>query len=287
MTLQELNTLTLDEAAKQLETCCGSTTWNRELMKHFPFTDNRVLFSNATNVWYNLCNEADWLEAFSHHPKIGDIKNLSDKFASTKDIAMNEQSSVNKATDEIIKELEKLNREYEAQLGFIFIVFATGKSAAQMSRLLKDRLQNSYREELQIAMGEQHKITTNRLKNLLNGEDIILPVSQLTTHVLNTSTGKPAAGITIRLRRMQNNLWETFSLGITNEDGRIPDLLPPGKNLEHTDYKLVFATGNYFILQNMKSFYPEVAIHFTIFDDSHYHVPLLLNPFGYSTYRGS
>src|SRR5687767_2072304 len=122
MTLQQLNALPLAEAAQHMESCCGSKTWNTDLMKSFPFADTQLLFSTATNVWYNQCNEADWLDAFSHHPKIGDIKSLSEKFASTKNIAENEQSSVNNASEEIIRKLEKQNREYEAQFGFIFIV---------------------------------------------------------------------------------------------------------------------------------------------------------------------
>ncbi len=108
-------------------------------------------------------------------------------------------------------------------------------------------------------------------------------MNQITTHILDTSLGKPAKGVKIRLEKNGN----LIAKGTTNADGRISDLLPKEKILEPGNYELIFETGNYFAEQKIKSFYPQVVIHFTIFDDSHYHVPLLLNPFGYSTYRGS
>ena len=97
----------------------------------------------------------------------------------------------------------------------------------------------------------------------------------------------PGKEITIRLKRFDGGLWQTFAQGVTDNDGRIPDLIPPGKILENGNYKLVFETRSYFEMQKIKGFYPEVEIQFTVFDDNHYHVPLLINPFGYSTYRGS
>ena len=84
-----------------------------------------------------------------------------------------------------------------------------------------------------------------------------------------------------------NGQWQTMAQGVTNADGRIADLLPAERILPPGNYKLVFETGNYFASNNVKGFYPEVEIQFTIIDGSHYHVPLLINPFGYSTYRGS
>ena len=157
-----------------------------------------------------------------------------------------------------------------------------------MLRLLNDRIKNSHEEELGIAMGEQHKITIIRFRKLLDKADWkILKVSQLTTHVLDTSLGKPGKDITIRLKHMPGGSWQTMAQGITNADGRIGDLLPPNKNVAPGNYKMVFETGDYFKTNNIKGFYPAVEIEFTVFDDGHYHVPLLINPFGYSTYRGS
>ena len=112
-------------------------------------------------------------------------------------------------------------------------------------------------------------------------------MSQVTTHVLDTAAGKPGKDISIRLMKKENDNWLAIAEGITNADGRISDLLPPGKILSAGDYKIIFNTGEYYKTQKIKTFYPAVEILFTVFDDSHYHVPLLISPFGYSTYRGS
>lgn len=112
-------------------------------------------------------------------------------------------------------------------------------------------------------------------------------MSHVTTHVLDTSKGKPAKGLAISLFKKNGNRWKKISSGETNADGRIADLLKKDQILEPGIYKMFFDTGSYFTKQKRKAFYPEVSIVFETFDSSHYHVPLLLNPFGYSTYRGS
>jgi 5-hydroxyisourate hydrolase len=112
-------------------------------------------------------------------------------------------------------------------------------------------------------------------------------MSQITTHVLDTSLGKPASGIAISLHRHLLNDWDMIAKGITNADGRIADLLPKEVVLPFGTYKMKFETATYFAATGTKSFYPLVEIIFEITTTEHYHVPLLLNPFGYSTYRGS
>lgn len=282
MTIKTFNKLNKAAKQKLLMNCCGSAAWTGLMLKQSPFADETDLVNAATDVWYNECSSADWLESFTHHPRIGDIKSLTKKFA------RKEQASVAAASKKIITALAEANAAYEAKFGFIFIVCATGRSATEMLRLLEDRLPNTIGEELHIAMGEQMKITILRFKKLLteanwNG----LKPGQLTTHVLDTSVGRPGKGISIRLQIPVNGAWQTIAQGITDEDGRIGDLLPAQKKLAFGNYKLVFDTGNYFAAQKVKGFYPEVEIQFIVFDDAHYHVPLLINPFGYSTYRGS
>lgn len=112
-------------------------------------------------------------------------------------------------------------------------------------------------------------------------------MSQITTHVLDTSQGCPAAGVAVELLSADSSEEEAIASGITNEDGRLTDLLGDQK-LPAGNYRLKFDTENYFAEQDVESFFPSVSIDFKI-DDSgqHYHVPLLLSPFGYSTYRGS
>ncbi len=112
-------------------------------------------------------------------------------------------------------------------------------------------------------------------------------MSYITTHVLDTSKGKPASGIKIILFRNEDEEWVTVAGGITNTDGRINDLLEKNVIPETGMYKLKFETKEYFDSDNVKTFYPLIEIIFEIKEKEHYHVPLLLNPFGYSTYRGS
>jgi len=112
-------------------------------------------------------------------------------------------------------------------------------------------------------------------------------MSQITTHILDTTKGKPANDITIVLYYGENNEWTEITRGKTNNDGRISDLLPKEKILEAGIYKMRFETKDYFDKERIPTFYPYVEIVFDIRSTEHYHIPLLLNPFGYSTYRGS
>ncbi len=112
-------------------------------------------------------------------------------------------------------------------------------------------------------------------------------MSQITTHILDTSLGKPAEGVQISLQQKKGADWETIASGKTNSDGRVADLLEEGKTVAPGVYRMFFETGPYYEKLKTKTFYPEVGIVFETFDEAHYHVPLLLNPFGFSTYRGS
>lgn len=111
-------------------------------------------------------------------------------------------------------------------------------------------------------------------------------MSIITTHILDTTRGKPAEAVSIVLYHQQRE-WIEIARGMTNADGRIGDLLPNETILPTGTYKLHFETGAYFEQLGVASFYPFVEITFAITTGEHYHVPLLLNPFGYSTYRGS
>lgn len=113
-------------------------------------------------------------------------------------------------------------------------------------------------------------------------------MSLITTHVLDVAKGRPAEGITVVLEYLAGDDWEELARGVTNNDGRIPDLLSDSTALRAGIYRINFATAPYFQKFGVKGFYPHVLVVFEIHDTTqHYHVPLLLSPFGYSTYRGS
>ena len=112
-------------------------------------------------------------------------------------------------------------------------------------------------------------------------------MSQLTTHILDTTKGKPAQGVTIILYQGENDEWTELARGVTDSDGRVIGLLKKEVLLQQGIYKMRFETKDYFDKKAIATFYPYVEIVFDIVTNEHYHVPLLLNPFGYSTYRGS
>lgn len=113
--------------------------------------------------------------------------------------------------------------------------------------------------------------------------------SPITTHVLDTSRGRPAAGVPITLDvRAPDGTWKRLGAGSTDADGRLRSLVPEGAALERAVYRVTFDTGHYFRSLGVEGFYPEAAVVFEVrVAGEHYHVPLLLNPFGYATYRGS
>lgn len=166
MTLADLNALAPAARAEALATCCGATAWVAALSQQFPFATPAGLLTEADHVWLNL-SEADWREAFTHHPKIGDVSALREKFASTAAWAAGEQGAVRQASQDTLVALAAGNEAYERKFGYIFIVCATGKSAAEMLALLQARLPNEPAQEIYTARGEQAKITRLRLEKLL------------------------------------------------------------------------------------------------------------------------
>ena len=114
-------------------------------------------------------------------------------------------------------------------------------------------------------------------------------MSAITTHILDVSAGVPARGVPVMLwQQLENSTWKVIGKGATDDDGRLRDLLDSDAGLQTGNYRLTFDTGAYFQKQQIEGFYPQVTVAFTVRDTTqHYHVPLLLSPFGFSTYRGS
>jgi len=153
--------MTLAELDQQsLTACCGSAKWVQQMLAARPFQNPAQLETIASEVWWRL-QPADWLEAFSEHPRIGEKGKVSQWSAQ-------EQSGMESAAAQTAARLADLNRVYLEKFGWIFIVCATGKSAQEMLALLEARLPNSPADELRIAAAEQSKITILRLRKLLS-----------------------------------------------------------------------------------------------------------------------
>ena len=170
MTLEEFNALPAAKAETLLMDCCGCGRWAEALCAKRPFADRNALYEAADSHWRNLDREG-WLEAFSHHPKIGEKPATGSE--SHRRWAQGEQSGARTATQDVKTRLTNGNRAYYEKFGYIFIVCATGKSAEEMLALLEQRLQNDAARELPIAAEQQRQITRLRLEKLLAGEQTL------------------------------------------------------------------------------------------------------------------
>ena len=170
MKLSKLNNLDPVETARVFEQCCTASSWVREMIERRPFDSLQALKLQATSIWETM-QENDLLEAFAGHPKIGDMSSLKEKFHDTLASASMEQSGVESASVPVLEELARFNRDYEDRFGFIFIVFASGKSAGEMLDIIKSRIHNDFSEEILIAAGEQLKITQLRIDRLIDPND--------------------------------------------------------------------------------------------------------------------
>jgi 2-oxo-4-hydroxy-4-carboxy-5-ureidoimidazoline decarboxylase len=166
MNIEVINLLPDAEVRAALTRCCGAAAWVEGMCASRPFADRASLFARADAIARAL-TRADWLEAFSHHPQIGDVSALRDKFAATAAWASQEQQGARAASDRTLEALARGNRAYVQRFGYIFIVCATGRSADEMLAMLESRLGNDPADELRIAAAEQMKITRLRLEKLL------------------------------------------------------------------------------------------------------------------------
>ncbi|WP_047283419.1 hydroxyisourate hydrolase [Pseudomonas protegens] len=110
----------------------------------------------------------------------------------------------------------------------------------------------------------------------------------LSVHVLNLENGLPSPGVKVTLEQQVGQDWKPLSEGVTNEQGRIAELFPANRALTAGEYRVVFKTGEYFRQAKRETFFPEIPVIFEVKQtEQHYHIPLLLSPYGFSTYRGS
>jgi OHCU decarboxylase len=164
--LESLNALPAEDVAAELLKCCGSRRWAERMAARRPFDSIDELLRTADEIWWGL-EARDWLEAFSHHPKIGEKRAAPAQSAEAARWSEQEQSATASARQATLDALLRANLAYEARFGYIFIVCATGKTTEEMLALLEERLGNDPESELRIAAEEQRRITRLRLGKLL------------------------------------------------------------------------------------------------------------------------
>ena len=155
-----------DDARKMLLRCCGAKRWADSMEARRPFGSDEALFKTADELWARM-KPADVREALAHHPRIGaSMDELKKKYGSTAAWAAGEQSGAQSADEATLLALRDGNAAYEERFGYVFVVCATGKSAAEMLAILESRLKNDADTEIAVAAAEQGKILRIRLEKL-------------------------------------------------------------------------------------------------------------------------
>ncbi|MFN2530166.1 MAG: 2-oxo-4-hydroxy-4-carboxy-5-ureidoimidazoline decarboxylase [Pyrinomonadaceae bacterium] len=161
------NSLPTEVASDHLHGCCASTKWTNQMLDARPFASFGEMTGAASRIWWSL-QPADWIEAFHGHPKIGEKKAVNETSSQAQHWATQEQSSMRQADTQTGQALAALNKAYEAQFGYIFIICATGKAPRAILTAVQERLKNTPDQELGVAAGEQAKITELRLRKLFD-----------------------------------------------------------------------------------------------------------------------
>ncbi len=159
-----------DQAAKLLAECCGSSRWVAMMTSRRPFGTRDVVFAIAEDV-YDLLEPNDWLEAFAHHPRIGERTGAVAQGERGSTWSIREQSGVDHTARDVRDQLALTNNEYEQRFGYIYIVCAAGKGADEMLSLARERLRNDPADEMRIAAEEQRRIMRLRLAKLLDNTE--------------------------------------------------------------------------------------------------------------------
>ena len=270
------------ELRELLRSCLAVPRWVEEIAEGAPYASTDELLDRARKAADPL-EPAEIELALADHPRIGarpQGQGLSAAFSHA------EQRAPDADDAELAAKVAAGNAAYEERFGRVFLIRAAGRTRAEVHAEQQRRLALDDETDLCIVAQELREIALLRLERLLKERPAIR--SHITTHVLDAARGLPASEVEVTLeqRADADSTWTEVGRGRTDADGRLaslgPAALPVGR------YRVTFDTGAYFAAQGTPTFYPEVAVVVELTDPAaHYHVPLLLSPFAYSTYRGS
>ena len=264
MTVTGFNQLDRDAAVELLVSCCPSTGWAASVADARPFDDLDGLLAEAERLWM-LRPDAERLAAIETHPPIGGLSAATAHERS-------EQAGAAHADRSTREELAELNEHYRERFGFVFLTDASGREATDMLAELRTRLANTAEGERANAEEHQRRIMRRRLRRAIIGPPPLL----VSTHVLDTAAGAPAAGVEVTISQSDDrHEWTAVGTRTTDESGRVEGVEVPGGGW----VRLSFATHG--------EFFGDIVVTFAAGDRERAHVPLLLAPFGYSTYLGS
>jgi hydroxyisourate hydrolase len=268
------------EARALLTSCLAAPGWVDGMLAGRPYVDREAVLARGRELAVGL-TDSDVESALARHPRIGE---RAQDEAHDAELSAAEQSGLD-AGDAAA--LAAGNAAYEQRFGRVFLIRAAGRSSRQILDELRRRLGNSDEAERREVAGQLGEIALLRLAALVPEEGDAVAGSTVSTHVLDAALGRPGAGVAVRLERLPDDGAppEPVGTGTTDGDGRVGELasgVPAGS------YRLSFDTAAYFAGTGTDTFFPRVDIVFTVAGNAgHYHVPVLLSPFAFSTYRGS
>lgn len=263
--IEAFNALPAERLAAELLAVCAAPAWGAAILAGRPYPDRAALFAAAEAASAALSWE-DVLQGLSAHPRIGERAAGESAEAAW---SRREQATAAQTADDATRtELAAANRAYEQRFGHVFLIFASGRSQAEILAAARERLTHDEAAERPVVRAELGRIARRRLEGLL-------PFT-ISTHVLDTVTGEPARGVPVVLVTPDGGEQKEQ----TDGDGRLRfEVTGAG------DYRLVFDVAAHL---GPEVFFPEAAVAFRIADTGRgYHVPLLLSRYGYTTYRGS
>lgn len=279
MPLKNVSDVSEAELRELLRSCLAVPRWIEEVAAGAPFASPAELLDRARRAADPLA-AGEIGQALADHPRIGERPRGNGRSAA---FSRAEQQAPDD-DPELAAKIAAGNAAYEERFGRVFLIRAAGRSRAEIHLEQRRRLALDDEADLRIVAGELRQIALLRLERLL--AEASATRSHVTTHVLDAARGLPASGLDVTLEQQGDGAWTVIGRARTDADGRVtmlgPAALPTGR------YRVTFDTGAYFAAQGTSTFYPEVVVVVELADPAaHYHVPLLLSPFAYSTYRGS
>ncbi|ONK10590.1 2-oxo-4-hydroxy-4-carboxy-5-ureidoimidazoline decarboxylase [Streptomyces sp. MP131-18] len=257
-----------------LRRVCAASAWGAAVAAARPFRDTEALLAAADDAAGAL-TDAGLAEALAAHPRIG--RPEAGDAASAR-----EQRGMADAPEELKADMRRLNLAYQERFGHVFLICATGLPGERMRDALRARLGNTPEAEREVVRAELAKINRLRLTRLAEA------AATVSTHVLDTAAGRPAAGlrVTLSCAAGRGDGWVEHAAARTDADGRCAGLppLPGGATLARLTFAIAPGAAG---AGAEPPFFPEVTTTFAVVPGEHFHVPLLLSPFGYSVYRGS
>jgi 2-oxo-4-hydroxy-4-carboxy-5-ureidoimidazoline decarboxylase len=291
-TLADLNACSRDDFVAALANIFEYSPWIAEQAASArPFAGVNALFAAMKAVVDRAPSELR-LALIKGHP---DLANKTQRAAGLTAESSDEQNSVglDRLSDAEYDAFERVNNAYRSKFGFPYVVCVRRHTKDSILRDFERRLPNDANTETQASIAEICRIAALRLDQLVTSDDRLAVHGRLSTHVLDTHSGKPAAGIAVELVELSSlGVSRVVTRTITNSDGRTDQPLIGGRPMPIGRYELVFSIGKYFAARQVPMsdppFLDQIPLRFSVSDpEGHLHVPLLVTPWSYATYRGS